>query len=348
MSRALAASRATGQEHLAGAMLVVQAMSNLAVGRPQLAEEQADTAIDTTMLSANHLFLTWALTVRCMVEIECGSPTAAVRFGQKALQAGIQSRSPWSSVAILYLAAAWLETGEPERFRQQLFAGQSMPRLPPLLFYSVYAHELLTRAELESHRADAARRWADEAVEVSQQLGLDGPMAEAQRAQALLALDAGSFAEAAQIARTSAVHGERAGQPMQAGRSHLLAGIALGRAGEVDSAIDELRRAEELLAAHGAARYRDQTLRELRQLGVRVGQPREPTPPGADLSALSKRELAIASLVHEGRTNRQIAGELSISTKTVENHLARIFRRLEISSRSQLATLVERSRGVAA
>jgi ATP/maltotriose-dependent transcriptional regulator MalT len=348
MSRALAVSRETGQGHLAGAMLVVQAMSNLAVGKPRVAEELADTAIDTTLLSANNLFLTWAMTVRCMVEIECGSPTAAVRFGQKALQAGIQSRSPWSSVAILYLAAAWLEAGEPERFRQQLFAGQSMPRLPPLLFYSVYAYELLTRAELESHRTDAARRWADEAVAVSQQLGLDGPMAEAQRAQAMLALDAGSFATAAQMARTSAVHGERAGEPTQAGRSHLLAGIALGRAGEVEGAIEELRRAEELLAAHGASRYRDQALRELRQLGVHVGQPREPTPPGADLGALSKRELAIAALVHEGRTNRQIADELSISAKTVENHLARIFRRLEISSRSQLATLVERSRGVAA
>jgi len=348
ISRALSVSRATGQEHLAGAMLVVQAMSNLAVGKTQLAEEQADTAIDTTLLSANHLFLTWALTVRCMVEIECGSPSAAVRFGQKALQAGIQSRSPWSSVAILYLAAAWLEAGEPERFRQQLFAGQSMPRLPPLLFYSVYAYELLTRAELESHRADAARRWADEAVAVSQKLGLDGPMSEAQRAQAMLAVDAGAFAAAAQMARTSAVHGERAAQPTQAGRSHLLAGIALVRAGDVDAAIEELRRAEELLAAHGASRYRDQALRELRQLGVHVGQPREPTPPGADLGALSKRELAIASLVHEGRTNRQIADELAISAKTVENHLARIFRRLEISSRSQLATLVERSRGVAA
>jgi len=69
---------------------------------------------------------------------------------------------------------------------------------------------------------------------------------------------------------------------------------------------------------------------------------------GAGLDALSRRELTIARLVHEGHTNREIADELSISIKTVENHLTRIFRALEISSRSQLATLVERSRGVAA
>ena len=52
--------------------------------------------------------------------------------------------------------------------------------------------------------------------------------------------------------------------------------------------------------------------------------------------------------MHEGLSNRQIAEQLSISVKTVENHLTNIFRRLEISSRAQLATLVERSRGAAA
>ena len=52
--------------------------------------------------------------------------------------------------------------------------------------------------------------------------------------------------------------------------------------------------------------------------------------------------------IESQRLYRQIAEQLSISLKTVENHLARIFRRLDISSRSQLATLVERSRGIAA
>src|ERR1700758_3175167 len=140
MSRALAVSEMTGQEHLSAAMLVVAAMSNLAAGRLSLATERAETAIDTSLLSANHLFLTWALTVRCMVEIDCGSPRTAVRVGRKALEAGIQSRSPWSSVATLYLAEAWLEAGEPERFRKELFAGQSTPLLPPFLFYTVHAY----------------------------------------------------------------------------------------------------------------------------------------------------------------------------------------------------------------
>jgi DNA-binding NarL/FixJ family response regulator len=329
-------------------MLVIAAMSNLAGGRLSVATECAETAIDTSLLSANHLFLTWALTVRCMVEIDCGSPRSAVRFGRKALEAGIQSRSPWSSVATLYLAEAWLEAGEPERFRKELFAGQSTPLLPPFLFYTLHAYELLTRAELELGLPDAARRWADQAIEVADQLGMDGPSAEAQRAQALLLLSAGSFAQAAQTAQASAELAERASQPIQAARSRLLAGTALAKAGDSEAAVEQLSRAEEVFAAHGASRYRDRAARELRQLGVHVVPVRELVSAQPELGSLSVRELTIAQLVHDGRTNRQIADELSISLKTVENHLAKIFRRLEISSRAQLAMLVERSRGVAA
>jgi DNA-binding NarL/FixJ family response regulator len=347
MMRALEVSRATGQEHLSGAILVVQAMSNLALGRVQLASDQADTAIDASMLSTNHLFLTWALTTRCMVEIDSGSMTAAVELGRKAVQAGIDSRSAWSSVATLYLAEALLEAGEPKAFRKELFAADSTPRLPPFLFYAVHAYELLTRAELELGLRDAAARWAQQAEDVAGQLGLDGPRAEARRARAALLLSDGSFADAAELAQASAAQAEAAGQPIQAARSRLLAGVALQRAGQPPAAIEQMRAAEEAFSAHGAWRYRDQAARALRGLGVHVATERRrahaQAPSRAGLLSLSKREMAVAALVHDGRTNRQIAQELSISLKTVENHLAKAFRRLEISSRSQLAMLVERS-----
>jgi DNA-binding CsgD family transcriptional regulator len=346
MQRALTVSRATGQEHVTSAILVVQAMSNLALGRLELASEQAETAIDTSMLSTNHLFLTWALTTRCMVEIDRGSPSTAVDFGRKAAQAGIESRSPWSSVATLYLAEARLEAGEAKGFREELFAGHSTPRLPPFLFYAVHAYELLTRAELDLGLPDAAARWSQQAAEVASQLGFGGPSAEARRARAALLLREGSFACAAEHAQGSAEEAEAAEQPIQAARSRLLAGVALQQAGASEAAVEQLRRAEEAFGRHGAWRYRDQAARALRQLGVRVAAEQRRGGAQAGLSALSRRELTVAELVHEGRTNRQIAEELSISLKTVENHLAKAFRRLEISSRSQLAMLVERSRQI--
>ena len=58
------------------------------------------------------------------------------------------------------------------------------------------------------------------------------------------------------------------------------------------------------------------------------------------MSSLSKREVEIAHLVGSGYTNRQIAGELLISEKTVETYMSRIFKKLEVSSRTRVANLV--------
>jgi DNA-binding NarL/FixJ family response regulator len=60
----------------------------------------------------------------------------------------------------------------------------------------------------------------------------------------------------------------------------------------------------------------------------------------AEFTALSGRELQIAELVSHGHTNRQIARLLTLSHKTVETYLARIFTKLGVSSRSSVATLV--------
>lgn len=61
-----------------------------------------------------------------------------------------------------------------------------------------------------------------------------------------------------------------------------------------------------------------------------------------ELERLSERELEIAVLVSEGRTNQQIARTLQLSHKTVETYLARIFKKLQVCSRTQIATMIGR------
>ena len=54
-------------------------------------------------------------------------------------------------------------------------------------------------------------------------------------------------------------------------------------------------------------------------------------------AALTKAEAAVAALVADGRTNREVAASLVVSVKTVESHLARIFDKIGVRSRTELA-----------
>ena len=63
-------------------------------------------------------------------------------------------------------------------------------------------------------------------------------------------------------------------------------------------------------------------------------------PPSAQAASLTRRQQEIAALVARGLTNRQIASELSISEHTVATHVAKILKKLELSSRAQLAAWI--------
>jgi DNA-binding CsgD family transcriptional regulator len=81
----------------------------------------------------------------------------------------------------------------------------------------------------------------------------------------------------------------------------------------------------------GAIRDRDVAAQLMRTLGA-------PTPPGPlALSALTRRESEVLSLLREGRSNANIAKTLHLSTKTVEHHVSRVLTKLGLRSRAEVS-----------
>jgi DNA-binding NarL/FixJ family response regulator len=98
-----------------------------------------------------------------------------------------------------------------------------------------------------------------------------------------------------------------------------------------------------MLDRHGATRYRDAAAQELRRLGARTPRPKRGRDAiGEGIGSLSEREGDVARLVAEGLTNKKIAAELYLSEKTIEKHIARIFDKLGVSTRTQIATAIGR------
>ena len=95
-----------------------------------------------------------------------------------------------------------------------------------------------------------------------------------------------------------------------------------------------------MLAAMGADAFAERAARELRATGERA----RPRSPGA-AEALTPQEEQIARLVAGHLTNREIAARLFISASTVEYHLRKIFRKLGVSSRTQLARTIQHDKG---
>ncbi|HEY6795762.1 MAG TPA: helix-turn-helix transcriptional regulator, partial [Kineosporiaceae bacterium] len=79
----------------------------------------------------------------------------------------------------------------------------------------------------------------------------------------------------------------------------------------------------------------ERTRRELHALGEAPG----PAPTGG-LSTLTPQELQISRLVAAGASNRDIAAQLFLSARTVEYHLYKVYPKLGIGSRTELARLV--------
>ena len=93
------------------------------------------------------------------------------------------------------------------------------------------------------------------------------------------------------------------------------------------------------LASLSAQPYLERCDREL----AACGHPQARLQPGPT-AALTPQELTVARLVAAGRTNRQVAADLVVSVKTIEYHLSNAYAKLAVTSRTQLALALRKTR----
>jgi DNA-binding CsgD family transcriptional regulator len=176
---------------------------------------------------------------------------------------------------------------------------------------------------------DAARSYLERLER--QALAVAGPWPETAtlRARGAFLLAVGEADDSADVLGEAVARFDELGFRPDAARSRLLEGRALGRAGHRSRGAEALADAYRRFEAIGAAGWQEKTAAELERLA-----------PGRTSGVLTPTESRIAALIAEGLRNREISESLFMSVATVEAHLTRIYRKLEIRSRTELSRLV--------
>ncbi len=302
---------------------------------------------------------------RVIVETWAGDLTGAAELAERMLDAfGQQGVGPGGDVWRAYVDAY---AGRVESVREA--AAKAEPEEP--LVTALWSR-CLGLAELAAGDTVSADRHLAEAVEIFERVAfrepaiwrVDGDAIEAalavgdiDRAQDLLArfeeraarsripwslavsarcrglvlAARGELDAAAEALERALAEHERCPMPFERARTLLVHGQLQRRLKRKREARLSLDKARELFACEGAETWLARVDQELARVAVR----RAP-------DELSATELRIAQLAAEGLSNQVIAEQVFVSVKTVESNLKRAYRKLEISSRAQLARALDR------
>jgi DNA-binding CsgD family transcriptional regulator len=305
-------------------------------GRWHLAARYANEAMDTVVESGqaatqSHVVLfnqAWAAALLGEVDAAREMATTGAR---KADANGDSFNAAWNDAVLGFLSLS-LADHEDARVHLEAAAGwlndlgsvelAVIPCLPDLvevlvtLGRSDEASHIVAR--LEATAAERDRPWA---------------AGTAARGRAMIAAAAGNLDAAARAGEQSVVELELAGQPFEAARSLLVLGQVYRRVKQKRRAREALERARDAFAALGARLWTERAEGELRRIGGRTPSPFE----------LTETEASIAALVGRGLTNREAADALFLSPATVQASLKRIYQKLGVRSRTELAANLARS-----
>ena len=183
-------------------------------------------------------------------------------------------------------------------------------------------------------RVDEANDVTIELWDQADRVNVPTARALAARCDALIQAHEGDLKRAQDSLAQSLRMMEGRDAPLEQARSLLALGIVRRRARQKASARDALSHAHQVFTSCGARAWARRVQNEL----ARVGGTREPGP-------LTTGERSVADLAAAGATNREIGVQLFLSPKTVEAVLTRVYRKLAVRSRTELARRLQSERG---
>lgn len=219
------------------------------------------------------------------------------------------------------LALVWIAEGRPAAALEALAACEART-IDPLAKTRLW--EALAQAAVAVDDLAAAGAAADALDEAAATYASPGLLAAATQTRGRVCLAADDTAAAVAVLRSACQQWQDLDAPYQLARTRLVLGEALARGGD----------------EHGALLERDAAVAALTRLGVisATGAGR----PAALPDGITRREAEVLALVAQGLTNREAADALVLSERTVARHLANLYTKIGVTTRTAATTYAHR------
>ena len=321
--------RERGDEAFLPYVYVLAAQNDCLRGDFERAGLHADAGRDIAEQVGQETLFSYALAMDALVQAHLGRVDEARGRGELALEIARRTHgTPTLHFASWALGLLELSLGRPEAAAERLepvveFAREQEICEPSLTRFALdFVHALIELERLEQAKEICAWYEANAA-----RLGRRGALASSARCLGLLAAARGDLDEALAILERALADHDCVPMPFEQARTLLALGSVRRRARQRRLARESLQRAQTIFEELGAALWARKAGAELARIGGRAPHP----------GGLTPAELRIAELVGQGRSNKEVAAELVVTVRTVESNLTRIYRKLDVRSRAELA-----------
>jgi DNA-binding CsgD family transcriptional regulator len=299
------------------------------------AELIAEDAVERALLLGGDLPLSVALMLRALVAAYIGREDEARRDADEALRICKRCDSPqlvtvWPIAALGFLEVSRGDYQAAIDNLEPLLGGITAAPNATEIFVAGFVPDA-AEALVGLGRLDEAEPLIDALERNGRRLDRPWMLALGARCRALLLAARGDLAAATTAAQAAMAEHERLPMPFERARTQLLLGQLQRRQRRRDAATDNVGAALAVFDDLGTPLWSARARALLARSEVTGGLPR----------LLTAGERRVAELAASGMTNREVAAALFISPKTVEVHITRIYRKLDVRTRAQLVRRID-------